>query len=148
MFNQLDNSKALLIFGSYSITGHDEISNVVSNKTSQFGGRASDAASTTRSRHRGSVHSNQKIKESKSNRSINVMVMSISFFYVIGTVPYSVIFILSQLMTVSDLTQLYAIVALNLFHGSNIFMFYAFNKLYRQTLNKYIRNVLGLILPI
>lgn len=69
------------------------------------------------------------------------MVITISFYYVIGTVPYSVMLILSKFMTIETNTQNIILVSLYFCHGGSIFIFYGFNKLYRKTLNGYVKSM-------
>ena len=79
----------------------------------------------------------------RMNRSINMMVISISIYYAIGTVPFSVVFLLSQFMSIDANVRNYSTISLYIFHGTGIFIFYMFNKLYRQTLNGYVKWLLS-----
>ena len=73
----------------------------------------------------------------KSNRNLTLMVSWISFFYLFGTGPYLVFYILRNgieftpiLTLVSDISQCF----IQLSHGVNIFIYYHFNKMFRMTL--------------
>ena len=119
--------------------GIDEFSNVVSDrytakKSNMFNSRTktnlTEEAIQAKARAR---------SETKANRSINLMVISISFYYVIGTVPYSTMLILSKFMPIDGMLQTYILVALYFCHGGSIFICYGFNKLFRQTLNGYLK---------
>ena len=81
----------------------------------------------------------------RMNRSINMMVISISIYYAIGTVPYSLVFLLSQFMNIDANLRNYSTISLYIFHGTGIFIFYLFNKLYRQTLNGYLKSLVSVL---
>ena len=80
--------------------------------------------------------------QSRSNMRINLMVILTSFFYIIGTAPYSVYYIMSQFMTLNPLFSNISYLTLSAMHGTNIFIFYFFNKLFRQVFNLYARKIL------
>ena len=124
---------------SYNILGVDDLSNVVSE---QLRSNKSVFSRNSKSQIKEEVSKmGSKAKsESRANRSINLMVIAISFYYVIGTVPYSIVTIIAQFTSV-DSGLLACVTASAYFsHGGSIFIFYGFNTLYRQTLNGYITN--------
>ena len=82
----------------------------------------------------------QEKKKEKMNRNITFMVISIDFLFLIGNLPNSIGIILQQYFdTSSDFLVVYAVIAniiLFTVSGSDIFIYYSFNKLYRKALHK------------
>lgn len=70
---------------------------------------------------------------------INLMIISISFVFIFGTLPYVVQYMLSFVMPISYGVRAFAEVCLSIMHGIGIFIFYAFNANFRQTLNSYFK---------
>ena len=81
----------------------------------------------------------------KVNRNITVTVISISFVFIIGHLPYAIAFIISIVKT--DYLP-YALICFRIFcfvmlftaHGFNIFIYYFSNKIFRKILRNIFHN--------
>ena len=70
---------------------------------------------------------------------ITRMVMIVSFLYIIGNLPYSIYFPISFLGSSNALYGTLSFLILYSCNGSSFFIFYYFNKHYRNILNGYLK---------
>ena len=94
----------------------------------------------TRSKNSNSISNSHH--HNKSNMSINLLVMMTSFSYILGTAPYSIYYIMSQFIQLDPMFSNISYLTLSAMHGVNIFIFYFFNKLFRQVFNMYLKTIL------
>jgi hypothetical protein len=84
----------------------------------------------------------KKESESRASRNITFLVISTSLLYAVGTLPYTISYILSSAGSSAPLEyRRFAVFMLFFSHGSNIFIYFSFNKLYRGILFEYIKNI-------
>ena len=80
-------------------------------------------------------------REKEANRNITRMLISTSFLYIFGNIPYSIYYISTRIFGIkpSDLNILFAFSQLSLYLLIilKVFVYYFFNRLFRKQLNCY-----------
>ena len=87
-----------------------------------------------------SVH-NSKLKDMNANKNITLMVICGSFLNLVGIVPYFCFQICLQIENNCLFLDQFSYGFLMVSHGSNIFIYILFNKLFRKILFKYLKKI-------
>ena len=98
-------------------------------------GRCSEADANRRG------NKNKNTRDYRAILNINRMVLLISTFYILGSLPYTIYFICSQFISVPFIYASVAYIAISLMHGTNIFIYYLFNNQFNQILNSYFKKL-------
>ena len=83
-----------------------------------------------------------------SNKSLIRMVIISSFMNAAGTLPYSLVYIAEQILTYHGTVGVVFNLSIALLYallGLDTFVYYSFNKLYRQVLQGYINTIISFI---
>ena len=85
--------------------------------------------------------------DSKAKRNLTLMIVSISFLFTIGTLPWAIYYTLSSLVSIPNLypMQVLASCCLYLLVSLKIFVYYFFNRLFRQILTARLHFVTNLL---
>ena len=98
--------------------------------------------------HISTTSKNNKYAKEKSSRNITQMVFLISCLYFIGNAPLLIVnnilisYFFTQITPVLNILNIISFAVLFLSHGLNIFIFYFFNKLFRNVLTSYINKLI------
>lgn len=99
------------------------------NSTSSKPPNGTQAATTTTSK---------KSSDSRAKRNLTLMIVSISFLFTLGTLPWAIYYTLTNLINVPNSYpfQVIASCCLYLLVSLKIFIYYFFNRLFRQIIRQ------------
>lgn len=85
--------------------------------------------------------------DSKAKRNLTLMIISVSFLFTLGTLPWAVYYTLSYLVNSSNLYpfQVVASCCLYLLVSFKIFVYYFFNRLFRQVVRLHVDTILTFV---
>ncbi len=86
----------------------------------------------------------KKAAETRASRNITLMVMGCCFLYLFGMMPYITVLIMNFLKIDFDFLHILKKITfffLLLVHGSNIFIYFSFNNLFRLVLKEYFKKI-------